>query len=654
MSNIFKLYINNNNNYSRLYLFIKNKYGPFASSLPSIEELNKNFSNYSIFSKSSVYKEHFSNDLNDHDLNIIQTTDGTIIFINDVINYDDTIETIKLKFIAHYNSIVNEDEKICFEELYMYGLVEHIYNSQDLFNTLTNNNKIELIHSNIIKYLANIYENETIMKSLQNGDIDGKQKETYSYDDLAKIELTTIKEYIALGQSVLNKKLDYIVNPYYYINVTITSQLTENISTNNSNLLFEYNIYNNSLYICLASDFFKLKKASSIEETIIKLYYVFLYKNNILNNANYYSQRINLIKETNAILSNINLHNKNKFIYLLTSINNNSEPLNYYNKGVSVINLNINNKLDSNISLETIFKLFHSSIYYPLIKYNPGKKLENIYRIFCSSIGKTNKTPLLNKALILKYARSLGKTNTISFYLSSTEEDFTKNVDEFLIVLYESGLININLELKQITSLELINNLILNGVNPIIKFIKNLVISSTIELFTDLTASNIQINSLNYSCNINIKGDLNIEPIGNSIYLLFNILNQKTNEITMRYKHVSNFNIMDSEEAFILELIKQEYSDGIILAKLQENFKLSIENAKLKLVSVYNSLKLLTSTFNSKKLVIKNNPGFKTAFKKTSATNLSISVENIDAIDYLDYISIYLDSLVKIMYKLIN
>ena len=117
--------------------------------------------------------------------------------------------------------------------------------------------------------------------------------------------------------------------------------------------------------------------------------------------------------------------------------------------------------------------MFHSSIYYPLIKYNPGKKLENIYRIFCSSIGKTNKTPLLNKALILKYARSLGKTNTISFYLSSTEEDFTKNVDEFLIVLYESGLININLELKQITSLELINNLILNGVNPIIKFIKN-------------------------------------------------------------------------------------------------------------------------------------------------------------------------------------
>ena len=57
----------------------------------------------------------------------------------------------------------------------------------------------------------------------------------------------------------------------------------------------------------------------------------------------------------------------------------------------------------------------------------------------------------------------------------------------------------------------------------------------------------------------------------------------------------------DAEEAFTLELIKQEYSDSVILLKLQENFNLTDESARLKLVSVYNSLKLLTSTFNSKK-----------------------------------------------------
>ena len=125
MSNIFKIYINNNNEYSKLYLFIKNKYiyldslSKSSSSLPSIAELNKNYNNYSTFSKSSIYYEHFSNDFNQNDLNTFQTTSGIIIFIDEVINYDDTIETIKLKFIANYNNNVNEDEKICFEELYV-------------------------------------------------------------------------------------------------------------------------------------------------------------------------------------------------------------------------------------------------------------------------------------------------------------------------------------------------------------------------------------------------------------------------------------------------------------------------------------------------------------------------------------------------------
>jgi hypothetical protein len=68
------------------------------------------------------------------------------------------------------------------------------------------------------------------------------------------------------------------------------------------------------------------------------------------------------------MLTNINFINKNKLVYLLNSINQVSDKLNYENRGVKYINLNINNNLDSNISLESIFKLFHSSELYPLIK----------------------------------------------------------------------------------------------------------------------------------------------------------------------------------------------------------------------------------------------------------------------------------------------
>ena len=188
MSNIFKIYINNNNDYSKLYLFIKNKYNIARSEsdleLPSIELLNKNYYNYSVFSKSSVYSKYFSNDFNETDNEIIKegTDTGifTIIFVDDVINYDDTIETIKLKFIHSYNNSVNEDEKVCFEELYMYSLTQKNFNTNDLFNILTNHNKIELTKSNIIKYLANIYEREIILSTLQ------EDKESYNYDDLTQ------------------------------------------------------------------------------------------------------------------------------------------------------------------------------------------------------------------------------------------------------------------------------------------------------------------------------------------------------------------------------------------------------------------------------------------------------------------------------------
>ena len=349
MSNIFKIYINNNNEYSKLYLFIKNKYVVANPSskvmLPSIEELNSGFANYSAFSKSSVFTQHFKEDFNDEDLNIMQTTNGVIIFVDDVINYDDTIETIKLKFLTYYNNKVNEDEKICFEELYLYGLKERKFDIQDLFNTLTNNNKNELTYSNIIKYVANIYEKETILNSLkeekeEKEEKDDTEKELYTYDDLTKIKLTTIKEYIQIGQTILNNKINYIVNPYYYINNS-GAQLSENISTNNSTLLFEYAIYNDALYVCLASDFFKQKKSIIDEETIIKLYYCFLYKNNILNNVIYYSEKINLIKETHAMLSNINFINKNKLVYTLNTINVLSDALKYDASGVNAINFNI-------------------------------------------------------------------------------------------------------------------------------------------------------------------------------------------------------------------------------------------------------------------------------------------------------------------------
>jgi len=649
MSNIFKFYINNTNQFNTVYLFIKNKYLPnqlTLPSLPNIEELNSSYSNSSVFFKSTIYQQYFINDFNENDLMYIDKFKTKLIFVDNVINSDDTIETVKLKFIQAINETVNEDEKICFEEIYMYGLAPAILNKLELFNNLTNNNKTDLTRKMLINYFKNIEEGFTILNKLE-------LKEHYSYDNINAITITNINEYKSIGQSFTKYYANFIVNPYNY-EKSLTKQSSDFITINNYNMLFEYNI-GNTIYVCLASKFFKLETSGDDDaddnELLIKIYFKSLYSKNIINTKDFIMQKTELIKKSNELFNDENFKTKNEFFFLLETINVNSNSLKYENTGIKYINLNIHSTINSNISLETIFKLFNSSELYPFIKYNPGKKLENLYRLYCDKTVSKKKIPLLSKTLILKYAKFLGKAHTITFYVNSKEELFINNVNEFIIELEDSGIINVKIDFKNIISIENITILIASNVNTIIKFIKSLIVNNSIELFDNLTSNNIEINSITYISNINIKGNLSLKNISNCISFLFNVIKNDAKEIIMRYKHVSNFSIMNSEDSFIIELIKQKFTETEILSKLEENYKLSYEESRSKLISVINSLKLVQNTFNYKKLIIKNNPGFLTTFKKTTSNNLSIVIENIDAIEYLKTITLYIDSIIKILFN---
>ena len=423
MSNIFKFYINTNNTFNEVYLFIKNKYTATnitnitkatksaksaksaTSPLPSIDELNSKYNNYNSFIFSNVYKTHFINDLDHNDLLYLKTYNSKLIFVDDVIYIDDTVETIKLKFIKHHNAQTSDDKKLCFEELYFYSLTQSKLNKTELFNNLTNNNKNDLTRENLIKYLTNIYERKEIMESLEN-------KEAYTYEDIDSIRIQYVKEFISIGQSLIKYSPNFIVNPY---NLSIPSlkPLGDLVSTNNSNMLFDYNIFNNTIFVCLASNMFKAAEQNLDTEAMLNIYFHFLYSKNIINERNYIMQKTDLVKKTSLLIEDEYFKNKNKFFSLLTSIYNTSNNLKYESFGIKNINVNINSAINYNVSLETIFKLFTSSELYPFIKYNPGKKMENLYRLYCFEEVNNKKVPILSKTLILKYAKFLGKSHML-------------------------------------------------------------------------------------------------------------------------------------------------------------------------------------------------------------------------------------------------
>ena len=60
----------------------------------------------------------------------------------------------------------------------------------------------------------------------------------------------------------------------------------------------------------------------------------------------------------------------------------NPEPLNFTDLGISHIHITIHPENSIKLPLEVLFKIIHSDTQMPLIKYNPGANYENIYSLY--------------------------------------------------------------------------------------------------------------------------------------------------------------------------------------------------------------------------------------------------------------------------------
>ena len=120
--------------------------------------------------------------------------------------------------------------------------------------------------------------------------------------------------------------------------------------------------------------------------------------------------------------------------------------------------------------------------------------------------------------------------------------------------------------------------------------------------------------------------------------------------MTLRFKRVANFNKVTSQEAFILQKQEEGFRGNEIIDALLENFKddLTRDKAIELLRKVANEIEL-ESGVKKTDIKIKDNPGFKTTIlldKKTSI--LTITVENINDINYLLTLPVYLDTIIRL------
>ena len=656
-------------NIGEIYKIIK-----LVSNKPSIVLLFCGITLKTQKSKNSLNQKLFTDD----DLEDMRKANTLFIYSRQLIHIDDTINTIKLKILWELNklkkTIQYEEEydyerellgsrdpyDILFEEMYLFSTTRQYLDISEFYNELTKGNN--LLTKQTIEYLQpNIENYESIVQPL----LDDHKESTYSEKELRHLfydkEFTFVKP-LGQPQHITNSSYPTITNPFLMnmYNKSIFKPVSKHIS--GENILFQGGLVaNNNIYLIDAHDllqYFRLEKSELgiSEKTILNEYYPFLYKQKIYS----FDDLLDSIKRDSMIQYNkeiLNNNTKQLFdnVQMFHNIQNlKIKDLPYISQAVSFLSCTLKPIKEHLVSIESLFKIINSNELYPMIKYNPSNRQENVFRFFAPNVSTLGtKIPYLRKATIFKYMNYFGKNKSVSLFIQKAKSIFIYEFDEL-------GYINIICDINNSEndifdneqSFTYINSIIKDTLNPIIQKIYNKLsnMGYNYSYFDTIFENDIVINKLTHESNLKLKKDINFDEIKNCMSSIF--INEgfspDDNTHKLRYKRVSNFNNYTSQEIFIIDKIYDGMNFDEIKILLLDNFKFEISNETVVDEMIKNVLNELEMENNSKKkmLKFKSNPGFSIKLKvnKIDGT-LNILIENINDIRYLIPLGIYIDSL---------
>lgn len=262
------------------------------------------------------------------------------------------------------------------------------------------------------------------------------------------------------------------------------------------------------------------------------------------------------------------------------------------NNGIQSFTLEI--KTHNPRSLNIVFRNLHCDADFPFVQYNRGFHTENIYRLFSLSITKNGKRiPLLNKDKITELAK----------ITSSGEIAIYNMVHNLVIVINREGVVKVTgtfTELKKVSELETMLKTVLNP------------------LFAKYC--NYQFNSFNgHRVRINYQySTVQAKPV---------TLNDRHVDAIFgneyRYKRVAHYAPMSKFKTMLYDTYDKYGMNELVVRK-----KFNREDAKQ-----------LTQEFESK------NPGARVMVMNIG-NHFMVRVFELDSVDYVRHLNIYLDSLV--------
>ena len=595
--------------------------------------------------------------------------------------YDDSIKIVKYKILNGLYS--NDLDNISYEELYLFAVVDIPFDLLQWYKLMTKNDSIPLYAQTFCQVLTNLAgignndeELDNILKSYEM-EARLKQNGIFKYEDIMNFpwfqNRSTVKQKIPLGNRamvLLSDKqkrimpIDFLfsTNPYDLLTETKLETWKKNrdIVNMDEELLFHYGhkLLDNKIFVVLATDVF----TEDCPPLMAALYYPYLAGKKIDTMAGLAAKKEELSDASRTIAQNDaaveEFHNTDIFYDVYETA---SEKIVYSKNGIDSFSFTLENNnyfAKMNVPMESIFQNIHASENVPFMQYYTGKKHDPMLRLYSVQTAKDGKKiPFLSVGVLDQFMKAkTGTTPHISLYVNN---GMGYSANDFIeIVLEQNGNIRISGKMLAPMLPELFESWLSGITNPVFVSINDYLQQSGYSIggFHSLWDPFLRINSLEYTCVFKLSKKLLLEDHVNCLSTILSAEPDDTkrtgNGLYYRYKRVEYFKIMDDEEQFISQLLKNKgvkKDHAIIIKQLQMRYP---HYSLLEIQQMMNAYALKYKTtkgrFINRKEETLANGGFPISFEQNQlGSTCTINVSQIDMMPYVFLLPIYLESILQ-------
>ena len=569
------------------------------------------------------------------------------------IHPDDTVETIKRKILVELPSV-------SYEELYLFASVQPFLTMERVIQLLTCGNRFPISRHRLVTLCQNL-KSPHLAEELCANIGSNLEKTDYTADELTQFLLAiqtteNLRMDIPLGETL---QYDYPMpaDPFQSVlDPFLKKTHRDLVKTKNKTVLLEYGvIHENVIHVCCAADVLAAADADSDTERV-KLYYPYLHEKGIDSREQLAERRQELLDNTRNLTDAAFLqHNAAvEMLYQVYDARQNPTELRYAERGIKSVHFIMRPVSRFTLPLDSLFKVLNSAQQTPIIKYNPQGQREKVYRMYAPSVAKNgNRIPALTKAKIVRLDGEMGKRRRVAAYMERRIDGgfMCEVVCEFDAEANVHVKANFRRALQYDQAYNnLTDHVLRECLNPILDEARNFLQSTSgnsIERFCSIAVPTVEVVDIVYAAYLTDTPMIRAQGIMGCVSSVFTVIDETSDELSMRYKRVSNYDERFGAEAYIAERMRKDATVASIVSGLVKNRLVKTEEAAMQRIADYRAEEQVLETAHRRGRMRVKQPGFLTVIRREN-TELHIEISDITQVWYLRLLEIYLDALIRI------